>query len=217
MTDSPPQQPRTEAGRATCQCGASVLAENADNHLLRRDGGPHEIVSWPLPRTAAGMALYGSLEVMGPTHREVAASILAIEEQARVVEPPLPVDPERFGPIYGDLDAIIHSAERAINRLHAAASVPLPVDRLREAITDFLKRWDNPERYHRLPAVDDLRAALAAPTPAPPALDVERFENDLWAALIPFLRVKDRGAAHRAFVPILARLSGTDDNDRSRK
>lgn len=35
-------------------------------------------------------------------------------------------------------------------------------DVLREAVTKFLHRWDNPERYHSLPAVDDLRAALAA-------------------------------------------------------
>ena len=55
--------------------------------------------------------------------------------------------------------------DRIVARIEAeAAALPAePADTgLREAAVEFLKRWDDPERYHRLPAVDDLRAALEA-------------------------------------------------------
>jgi hypothetical protein len=46
--------------------------------------------------------------------------------------------------------ALIVAAVNAYDRLRA----------IEAAARDFLLRWDNPERYRRIPAVDDLRAAL---------------------------------------------------------
>jgi NTP pyrophosphatase (non-canonical NTP hydrolase) len=40
--------------------------------------------------------------------------------------------------------------------------------RLREAVVEFLRRWDDPETYHRLPAVNRLRAIVDTMQPLAP-------------------------------------------------
>lgn len=93
---------------------------------------------------------------------------------------------------------------------------PTARDELREAVTDFLKRWDNPERYHRLPAVENLRAALAAArSEAPGELDAELLARALCASRPPdepadladalFVDDECRGIARRA-VEMYAKL-----------
>jgi hypothetical protein len=49
--------------------------------------------------------------------------------------------------------------DRIVARIEAEATAGAG---LRAAVAEFLKRWDDPETYHRLPAVERLRAALAA-------------------------------------------------------
>ena len=79
--------PRTAAGRVTCICGASVLVDDAANHLLRSDHRPHRIISWPLPATVAGRdllkstAVFGSAEEIAALQSVVLPAILAIEDE----------------------------------------------------------------------------------------------------------------------------------------
>jgi hypothetical protein len=129
------------------------------------------------------------------------------------VEPPLPVDPDARNALADAtwLDRNGVNIEDAIKRLHrsgytvVAASVPLPVDGLREAASDVVTEYDQAAYGALAVAMDTLRTALAAPTPtAPPALDRVAFAAAIQEVGLPMQYV------HRIMDRYAERLSGTE-------
>ena len=163
-------------------------------------------------------------------------------------EPPLPVDPDMRERIKKRIGGWIEFAEYGPTGIHvedaedfevfldavveAAASVPLPVDGLREALGEAVNalEWCDTRYKQTLagrPVLDvdelrayiartltDARAALAAPTPAPPALDVEQVVIAL-EKTVDILGDEPPSFYDMAttFIEQYARLSGTEPGE----
>jgi hypothetical protein len=232
MTDaSPPQQPEPQCDGYSGDSGASAprcesYQGHPGRHFIRPFVTSDRAVEPPLHRKPGCIYKHphdhecrnqdDMMEPPLPVDPGSAKGLLRPPTQGLVKEGdrtpgsvPLPVDPEAVALLReahrGDWCQLPGEVWNRIDRALARASVPLPVDGLREALGVLRRQpWFGDAAWDSA----DVISALAAPTPTAPALGVEaEADYDYHANIIWRVPVPGPGVYR------IARLSGTEPGE----